>query len=339
VSGLLFVFSGPAGAGKNTIMQAVMERDPRLAQLPTATTRPMRDNEQQGREHEFITEDEFRQRILNKELVEWQIIHDKGIYGVPRATIQEAIRQGKWLVADVDVLGAMQLKQEFGEHLVLIFVSAPDLDTLENRLRQRSNTIEEDDLKARLRRAEFEMGFADQYDYHLYNQDGELEAVVESAQEIVNQEIARPRTLNEARLGWQPAAIHEVVTGLLIQQGQILVQANQLPQFEIPAANQTLPFEIVRTQFTQALGTLVLPTRPDAIYRKVDIGFEPPQLVQAHRDNGHIRKNYIFVIEAASPLSTLPSGWTFIPIDSLPLDRTIREILRQTQLSLLSNPR
>ena len=334
MSGLLFVFSGPSGAGKNTIMKEVMQREPSLTQLPTATTRPMRDNEQHGREHEFISEAEIRQRILNKKLIEWQIIHDKGIYGVPRATIQDGIRAGKTLIADVDVLGAMQLKQEFGDHIKLIFVTAPDMATLENRLRNRVDFSDEEDLQARLRRADFEMGFVPQYDHQLVNRDGELDAVVAEALQIIQNDLDHAPPIDEAHFGWNPDNIYQNVTGVIIQNGQVLLQHNTFPTVPIPSTNEDMPFDVIRDELENALGSDILPSRPDAIFSKVDSSFEPPQLVLSSMEDNRIEKHFYYVLQIEPNLTELPVDWSLVPINDLQINPALHNIIREAAILL-----
>jgi guanylate kinase len=325
--GLLFVFSGPSGVGKNTIMKKVMEAMPDLRQLPTATTRPPRDDEQEGREHEFLNEEMFRRRILDKALIEWQIIHDKGVYGVPRRTIQDAILGGRLVVADVDVLGAMHLKKEFDGYVALIFVKAPDAQTLEGRIRKREEGISETDLAARLRRADFELGFADKYDHEIINKENELDEAVADALDIICQECERPRPAAQ-QVGWDPAAIQQLAVPLVFHSDCLLQYKGLFPQVKIP--DDRLPFETLRHYLFDALGVEIAPGRPDAASRLVDIDFEPPQLVQVTTKATGIEKNFIYVLYLQTPLPTiLPEGWSLTPIDSLHLDPAILSLVME----------
>ncbi|NDJ85945.1 MAG: hypothetical protein GYB66_08675 [Chloroflexi bacterium] len=326
--GLLFVFSGPSGAGKNTIMDTVMDSETYLQQLPTATTRAMRDNEAQGREHEFVDEAEFRQLILDKALIEWQIIHDKGVYGVPRRTVQQIIREHQIRVADVDVLGAMALKQEFNGHVVLIFVQPPDKATLEERLRERPDVSSERDLQTRLRRADFEMSFAAEYDHVIVNRDGCLDESVAQAQQIIQHAIQDPPPLYGHPMGWAPEAIHYVVTPVVVQDGQVLQHEDDFPAIDVPPGR--LPYEAVRDYLKSGAGIEVEPTRRNADKRVVDIGFEPPQLVHTSSDNGVIDQNMIYILKPVTPVSTLPPSWSLAPIGSVHLDEALEQLLLQT---------
>lgn len=324
--GLLFVFSGPSGAGKNTIMEKVIATEFVLHQLPTATTRPRRDNEQEGREHEFLTEDEFRQRILDKALIEWQIIHDKGVYGVPRKTIQRVLLENRLMVADVDVLGAMELKREFKEHVVLVFVEAPSKEVLRERLSNRSDVKTEQELNTRLRRADFEMGFADFYDYRIVNHDGQLDSSVEQVTQIIGSAIENRPPCNQT-LGWKPEDIHATTTGLLVQDGYLLQYQHTFPNLKVPSDH--LPFEVLHRYFANVLNINVQPTRPHANQRRVAMGFEPPQMVEVNQYNDEINKNYIYVLKVPLAVEHLPEGWQWVAINDAELSPSLHDLLLQ----------
>lgn len=177
--GLLFALVGPSAAGKNTLMQGALQHFADLRQLPTATTRPMREGEQAGREHLFVSDEEFQALIRREALIEWQIVHGKR-YGVPRQTVEEAIQARSDLIADIEVLGASVLRREYPQNTVLIFVTSPDPDTLEQRIRERGGA-DEAEIEMRLQRAKFEMGFVPQSDYLIINHD-----VEQATQELIS---------------------------------------------------------------------------------------------------------------------------------------------------------
>ena len=131
--GLLFVIVGPGGSGKNTLMNTIMQRHPQIKQLATATTRPMRSNEQQGREHEFVTEERFREMIANDELLEHQEVTTGVFYGIIRASVENQLKSGQHLMADIEVYGAEILREKFPSDTVLIFVTVSGI-TLEEKL-------------------------------------------------------------------------------------------------------------------------------------------------------------------------------------------------------------
>lgn len=143
--GLLFVFVGPGGAGKNTLMNIIKERHPEIQQLATATTREMRAGEKQGRERIFVSLDRFRDMISNDELLEFQEVTPNKYYGVPRASVEEPMRDGIFQIADIEVRGAQVLLENYKDDIVILYVTAPgktedeQLETIKQRMLQRLN--------------------------------------------------------------------------------------------------------------------------------------------------------------------------------------------------------
>lgn len=166
--GLLFVMVGPPGAGKNTLMNNVLSRIPDLKQLPTATTRPMRPTEVQGREHLFVDDAEFNRMRENNELLEHQIVHGRQ-YGIPQKTVEDAMNQEQDLIADIEVFGAKILRNTYSSDAVLVFIQPSSTDDLRYRMQIRGEAEEE--IEKRLRRVEMEMQFAPECDYLIINDD------------------------------------------------------------------------------------------------------------------------------------------------------------------------
>ena len=187
---------GPAGAGKNAIMNEVLRQLVDLHQLPTATTRPMRDTEQQGREHLFVSETEFQQMDARNELIESQTVHNH-LYGTPRKTIEEAMRDGRDLVADIEVLGATYLHSAYPHNTVLVFVQPPSVEDLIKRMSIRGET--QDEIDTRLQRVEMEMQYAPQCDYLITNYQDQLKESSAILYGIVLAERSR-RALEQLRL-------------------------------------------------------------------------------------------------------------------------------------------
>lgn len=189
--GLLFIMVGPPGVGKNALMNKVLSDLKDLRQFPTATTRPMRPTEQQGREHLFVNREEFQKLIRDHALLEWQIVHDE-LYGMPRATIEEAIDKEQDLIADIDVLGATHLRSVYPDNTVLIFIRPPDLEELKRRMKRRGET--EESIAKRLRRVDMEMQYAPLCDYLITNDNlDEASAVLHA---IILAERSRRALLN-----------------------------------------------------------------------------------------------------------------------------------------------
>lgn len=194
--GLIFVMIGPGGAGKNAIMKAVIAAFPAIKQLATATTRPMRADERQFREHLFVSERRFRQMIRADELLEHQEVTPGKFYGIPRRTVLEALRSGSVRIADIEVLGAIELAAAFPENVVQIFVTAPGADqaaqltVLEERMRARADQAT--DIAQRLERARtLELPYQARCDYVVVNDD--LERAIATTAGIIRGEMKARR--------------------------------------------------------------------------------------------------------------------------------------------------
>jgi guanylate kinase len=189
--GILFTLVGPGGAGKNALINTVLAHVDNLCQLPTATTRPKRPKEQQGREHEFVTIEQFRKMIAENALIEWQEVHQNRFYGTPRATVEKAIANGEDLIADIDVFGATRLHAAYPAHTVRIFIAPPSMQELEKRMRERGENEEE--IAKRLQRAEIEMPYQTQCDRVIVNHN--LATAVQELESIIQAE--RKRRINQ----------------------------------------------------------------------------------------------------------------------------------------------
>ena len=187
--GLLFVLVGPAGVGKNAIMHYTLKAVSRLRQMPTATTRAPREGEQEGREHWFVSMETFQRMVANNALIEHQEVYPGKFYGTPRQQIEAALLQEhQWLIADIDIAGAANLRKAFPHSVVLVFIEPPDLATLDSRMHARGQATEEE-IKIRLARAPHELEFAAQCDYRILNVN--LESAAGQLIDIVRTEADR----------------------------------------------------------------------------------------------------------------------------------------------------
>ena len=176
--GWLFILVGPGGAGKNTLMRTAIEHYGGLTQLATATTRPIRDGEQEGREHYFVSLERFKQMIANNDLLEHQEVTPGKFYGVPRDRVADNLNAGRFIIADIDVIGAEKVQAAFPQDVVLIFITVPG-DSIEEKLavlRERmSNEDRNEDeklIRDRLQRAQdIEFKFAQKCDHVIVNDD------------------------------------------------------------------------------------------------------------------------------------------------------------------------
>lgn len=174
--GLLIVLVGPAGVGKNAIMHRTLDAFSRLHQMPTATTRAPREGEQEGREHWFVSIETFQHMVADDALIEHQEVYPGKFYGTPRHQIEAALLQDRqWLIADIDITGAANLRKAFPHSTVLIFIEPPDLATLDTRMHARGQETEEE-IRIRLARAPHELAFAAQCDYRIVNRNLDLAA-------------------------------------------------------------------------------------------------------------------------------------------------------------------
>ena len=186
--GIIFVLVGPGGAGKNAIMQAIIRDEPEIQQLATATTRPMRADEAQGREHLFVSRQRFQDMIRAGELLEHQEVTPGKFYGVPRGAVRDCLRRRQIRIADIEPLGAKRLVESFPQHTVQIFVTVPgatlagQLDLLERRMRQRDDGAT--DIDERLQRAKtLELPYQKHCDYIVVNED--LERAISQTRGII----------------------------------------------------------------------------------------------------------------------------------------------------------
>ena len=182
---LLVVISGPSGAGKDSVL-ARMKEEPRPYHFAvTATTRPRRAHESNGRDYIFVSRDEFRRMIAHDELLEWADVYGE-LYGVPRAQVTEAQALGLDVIVKIDVQGAATIRR-LAPDAVLVFIAPPTADELARRLRSRM-TESHESLEIRLGTAEKEMGDSAWFDYVVVNESGELDDTVGRVIDIITHE-------------------------------------------------------------------------------------------------------------------------------------------------------
>ena len=164
--GNLFVVAAPSGAGKSSLVKALLELDARLAVSISHTSRPPRGQEQHGREYWFITAEEFNAMAARGEFFEWAEVHGN-LYGTSRAAIESRMQQGDDVVLEIDFQGALQIKQLF-PYAVLIFILPPSWDELRLRLNRRGDT-EPEVIARRMHNARIEVAQAQQFDFVVVN--------------------------------------------------------------------------------------------------------------------------------------------------------------------------
>ena len=191
--GLMLVFSSPSGAGKSTISKAILGIHENLAMSISATTRPIRPGEVDGKDYIFIDQAKFDQMVERRELLEYATVFGNS-YGTPRAPVEEALSHGHDVMFDVDWQGTQQLKQNAREDLVSIFILPPTIVELERRLYARAQDTAEV-VKGRMAKATSEMSHWAEYDYVIINHD--LDESVKQVEAI----LAAERLRRDRRIG------------------------------------------------------------------------------------------------------------------------------------------
>jgi len=167
--GLMFVLSSPSGAGKTTLSRLLIDRVAGLKMSVSATTRPMRPGEVDGRDYWFVDQSRFEAMVGGGELLEWANVFDH-CYGTPRAPVETALAAGQDMLFDIDWQGTQQLREKAGEDVVSVFILPPSAADLERRLHSRAQDSHAV-IRGRMSRASHEMSHWAEYDYIVINHD------------------------------------------------------------------------------------------------------------------------------------------------------------------------
>lgn len=179
--GKLFVISGPAGAGKGTLVNLIGQRLDTVWTSISATTRKPRGAEQEGVHYFFLSKEQFEETIQEGGFVEWACVHGN-YYGTPVGPIQEHLDKGEAVILEIDVQGGFQVKEKFPD-AVLVFILPPSLEVLEARLRGRG-TDSEESIQLRMKNAVDELAQAKSYDCTVVNDD--LNRATEELAKVIN---------------------------------------------------------------------------------------------------------------------------------------------------------
>lgn len=166
----IIIFSAPSGSGKSTIINYLLGRFSRLEFSISATSRKPRGEEKDGVHYYFFSSEEFRKRIDNGELLEWEEVYNGTYYGTLNSEIQRIWEHGNVIIFDVDVRGGIALKKIFGDQAMAMFIMPPSIEELRRRLIGRGTETEET-IEKRIGKSEFELSFANQFDTIVVNDD------------------------------------------------------------------------------------------------------------------------------------------------------------------------
>ncbi|MBI4962163.1 MAG: guanylate kinase [Desulfomonile tiedjei] len=181
--GRLFVISAPSGAGKSTLIERLRALSPDLAYSISCTTRQPRGDEKDGIHYYFLSRDRFETMIRNDEFLEFKEVHGN-FYGTPAEPVAEVLKRGGSIILDIDVMGALEVFKRV-RNAVGVFISAPDMEALEKRLRARG-TDSEASIQTRMRNAVREIEIGSSFQYQIVNDD--LERAVKDLASIIRKE-------------------------------------------------------------------------------------------------------------------------------------------------------
>ena len=187
--GKLLIFSAPSGSGKTTLVNHLMNEIPSIAFSVSATTRAPRGTEQNGVEYYFMGLEEFKQRVENDEFLEWQEVYPGRCYGTLKAVVKKMQEEGRHVAFDVDVVGGTNIKKFYGDEALSVFIQAPSIEVLRERLVNRQ-TDSMEEIEKRLAKAQWEMDFAKgKFDITIINDDLETAKhdILEAVQNFIEQ--------------------------------------------------------------------------------------------------------------------------------------------------------
>ena len=197
--------SGPSGAGKGTICSRLLEdmKDTKLS--ISMTSRDPREKEENGVDYYFISKEEFEERISNDEFLEYAIVHNNQYYGTPKAKIEEDLSNGKNVILEIDIQGALKIKEKVSEAL-FIFIMPPSMEELKERLIKR-NTESKNKILERFKTAYNEINEYAKYNYVVVND--KVDKAVEKVKSIIIAEKCRVDRIEEIYLNTKEEFIHE----------------------------------------------------------------------------------------------------------------------------------
>lgn len=183
----LIIFTAPSGAGKTTIVRHLLKNRKDVSFSISACTRTPRYGEVHAMDYYFLSPDEFKRKVGAGDFVEYEEVYENQYYGTLRSEIERLWQSGKHVLFDIDVKGALSIKQKYGEQALAIFVKPPSFEILKERLMNRK-TEDEASLRKRINRVKEEMTYERHFDITLINSD--LQMALKEAEDIVDNFLA-----------------------------------------------------------------------------------------------------------------------------------------------------
>jgi guanylate kinase len=168
--GKLIIFSAPSGSGKSTLVQYLLTQVPGFAFSISATSRAPRGAEKDGVDYYFLSLEEFQQRVAEEAFLEWEEVYPGQCYGTLKSEVEKSWEDGNAVGFDIDVVGGKNLKAQFGDQALALFIQAPSVEELERRLVARG-TDSPEKIKLRIEKASWEMNQSEYFDHIIINDD------------------------------------------------------------------------------------------------------------------------------------------------------------------------
>lgn len=185
----MVVFTAPSGAGKTTVVRHLLKTYPDLLSFSTsATTRERRKHEIDGKDYYFLSRENFKKRVKDGQFIEWEEVYEDQYYGTLQSEVKRILATGKKIVFDIEVYGAENIKQKYGDRCLVIFVKPPSFRELVQRLTNR-NTETPKSFKKRIIRIKKEMLFVNSFDEVLLND--KLEDTLRNAEKLIEEKLLR----------------------------------------------------------------------------------------------------------------------------------------------------
>ena len=178
----IILITAPSGSGKTSIVKYLMKKFPSLAFSVSATTRTPRKNEKEGTDYYFISEKDFKEKIHQKEFLEWEMVYEGKYYGTLKSDIERIWNENKIPVLDIDVQGAIHIQQQYPVNTITLFVQAPSTEELKRRLESRGSETSES-LQARLNKSSYEMTFKNYFEHIIINEN--FDSACQEAEKII----------------------------------------------------------------------------------------------------------------------------------------------------------